>query len=72
MTGLLLLTLCTLFRLSSLSRRAEVLVEPVWLSALAHAQRRMGLKSGTALLVSDTLPSPISWGWVRPVIVLDR
>lgn len=70
--ALLLVTLLALLRLGALSRRAEVLVEPVWLSALAHAQRRMGLKNGTALLVSDTLPSPVSWGWARPVIVLNR
>ena len=70
--ALLVLTLLALLRLFVLSRRAEVLVEPVWLSALAHAQRRMGLKNGTALLVSDALPSPVSWGWARPVILLNR
>ena len=42
-----------------------------WLSALAHAQRRMGFKHGTALLVSDDLVSPVSWGVMRPVILLD-
>ena len=70
--ALLLVMLVALLRLVALRARSEVLVEPVWLSALAHAQRRMGFKSGTALLVSDALPSPISWGWARPVIVLSR
>ena len=32
------------------------------MSALAEAQRRMGFKHGTALLVSTELRSPISWG----------
>jgi hypothetical protein len=32
----------------------------------------MGFKHGTALLVSDDLPSPISWGLMRPVILLNR
>lgn len=68
--ALLLLTIAALFRLVRLRAQAEVLVDPVWLSALAHAQRRMGHKSGTALLVSDTLPSPISWGLARPTILL--
>lgn len=68
--ALLLLTLGALLRLVRLRAQAEVLVDPLWLSALAHAQRRMGLKSGTALLVSETLPSPISWGLARPTIVL--
>lgn len=32
----------------------------------------MGFKNGTALLVSDEVPSPISWGCGRPVILLSR
>ena len=31
----------------------------------------MGFKHGTALLTSDELPSPISWGLMRPVILLN-
>ena len=68
---LLLLTLTALLRLVVLKAKANVLVEPSWLSALAHAQRRMGFKYGTALLTSDELSSPISWGLVRPVILLN-
>ena len=68
---LILLTLAALARLFVLKARATVLVEPHWLTALAHAQKRMGFKHGTALLTSDELPSPISWGVVRPVILLN-
>ncbi|HMI40831.1 MAG TPA: M56 family metallopeptidase [Sphingomicrobium sp.] len=68
---LVLLTLIALGRLILLKARATVLVEPHWLSALAHAQRRMGFKNGTALLMSDDLPSPISWGLLRPTILLN-
>ena len=68
---LLLLTLTALSRLVVLKSKANVLVEPRWLSALAHAQRRMGFKHGTALLTSDDLRSPISWGLMRPVILLN-
>jgi beta-lactamase regulating signal transducer with metallopeptidase domain len=68
---LLLLTLTALVRLVVLKTKANVLVEPRWLSALAHAQRRMGFKHGTALLTSDDLSSPISWGLMRPVILLN-
>jgi hypothetical protein len=32
----------------------------------------MGFKHGTALLTSEELASPISWGLVRPVIVLNK
>jgi beta-lactamase regulating signal transducer with metallopeptidase domain len=69
--ALLLLTLVALLRLVALRSRAQVLVDPTWLTALAHAQRRMGFKNGTALLTSNELSSPISWGLMRPVILLN-
>ena len=68
---LILFTLIALGRLVTLRARANVLVEANWLTALARAQRRMGFKHGTALLTSDELPSPISWGLMRPVILLN-
>ena len=60
-----------MMRLIALRARADVLVDGHWLSALARAQRRMGFKHGTALLTSDELASPISWGLMRPVILLN-
>jgi len=68
---LLLITFLALARLVALHARAEVLVDGHWLSALARAQRRMGFKHGTALLTSNDLASPISWGLFRPVILLN-
>jgi beta-lactamase regulating signal transducer with metallopeptidase domain len=62
--------LLAVLRLFAMRGRADVLVEGSWLSALAEAQRRMGFKHGTALLVSDELRSPISWGLLRSTIVL--
>ena len=69
---LLFVTALALARLITLQARAEVLVDGHWLSALARAQRRMGFKHGTALLTSNELSSPISWGVIRPVIVLNN
>ena len=68
---LLVITLLALIRLIALRARAEVLVDGHWLSAMARAQRRMGFKHGTALLTSNELASPISWGLMRPVILLN-
>jgi beta-lactamase regulating signal transducer with metallopeptidase domain len=65
--GVMLLAVVRLFAMRG---RADILVEGSWLSALAEAQRRMGFKHGTALLVSEELRSPISWGVLRPTIVL--
>ncbi|UUR08337.1 M56 family metallopeptidase [Sphingomonas glaciei] len=69
---LLAVTLLAVLRLVTLRTKASVLVEPSWLSALAHAQRRMNFKNGTALLTSGDLKSPISWGLFRPVILLNE
>ncbi len=69
---LLLITFVALGRLIALRARADVLVDGHWLSALARAQRRMGFKHGTALLTSNELASPISWGLMRPVILLNE
>lgn len=69
---LLSLTLVAVVRLVGLRKRANVLVENSWLSALAQAQRRMGFKHGTALLVSRDIGSPVSWGVLRPVILLNE
>src|SRR6187551_2784820 len=68
---LLLAMLIAIARLFGMHRRAAVLVEAPWLAALAQAQRRMGFKHGTALLVSDELHSPVSWGMMRPIILLN-
>ena len=68
---LIFITVLALVRLIALRARAEVLVDGHWLSALARAQRRMGFKHGTALLTSNELASPISWGLMRPVILLN-
>lgn len=70
--ALFLVTFLAIARLFVLRGSASVLVEPKWLSALAHAQRRMGFKHGTALLVSDALASPVSWGVLRPIILLNE
>ncbi|HYF23660.1 MAG TPA: M56 family metallopeptidase [Caulobacteraceae bacterium] len=59
-------------RLLVLQHRASVLTDQPWLSALAHAQKRMGFKHGAALLVSEELSSPVSWGFFRPTILLSR
>ncbi|HEX6740164.1 MAG TPA: M56 family metallopeptidase [Sphingomicrobium sp.] len=68
---LLLITFLALGRLIALRARADVLVDGHWLTALARAQQRMGFKHGTALLISNALASPISWGLMRPVILLN-
>lgn len=61
----------SLWRLLRLQRDAAVLTEPTWLCALAQAQQRMGMKQGTALLQNTMLSSPVSWGFLRPTIMVN-
>lgn len=70
--ALLLLTGVALLRLVALRGRAQVLVDPHWVGALARAQHRMSFKNGTALLTSTELQSPISWGFLRPTILVNE
>jgi len=69
---LLAMMIVAVVRLGAMHRRANVLVNPSWQAALAMAQRRMGFKHGTALLVSEDLRSPVSWGVMRPIILLNE
>jgi bla regulator protein BlaR1 len=69
---LVLTMIVAVVRVGAMHRRASVLVNPSWQAALAMAQRRMGFKHGTALLVSEELRSPVSWGVMRPIILLNE
>jgi beta-lactamase regulating signal transducer with metallopeptidase domain len=64
-------TLVAVLRLVALRRGAAVLADPDWLAALARAKARMKVRSRAALLVSDAVASPVSWGLVRPTIVVN-
>lgn len=72
--GMLLasLVLMSLARLLALKSRATALDDVRWLTPLARAQRRMRFRRPVALLASDRVVTPISWGVVRPVILLNR
>lgn len=57
-----------LFMLRRWTRAARDVTDPDWLAALA---RMRGADDRVRLMVSDTVPSPLSWGWRRPVILID-
>lgn len=67
---LLALLLVAILRLGSLKRRSRILADPRWHAALAGAQQRLGFKHGAALLVSPEVAAPVSWGFIRPTILL--
>ncbi|WP_106640776.1 M56 family metallopeptidase [Allosphingosinicella vermicomposti] len=51
---------------------AEEVVSPVWRKALESARIVAGDRRGTRLLLSDSVPAPLSWGWAQPVILIDQ
>jgi beta-lactamase regulating signal transducer with metallopeptidase domain len=70
--ALLSFVCAAVLRLFRLRAHAQPVIDPVWLGALARAQGRMGLAKDTALLCGGDIASPISWGLIRPIILLNR
>lgn len=60
--------LAGLFLLRRWTRGARDVTCPLWLAAF----ERTGGGESLRLMVSDEVPSPLSWGWRRPVILIDR
>jgi beta-lactamase regulating signal transducer with metallopeptidase domain len=69
---LALALLWSVLQLQGLRARARMVTDPAWLTALASTQQRSGFKQGTALLVSPEIGSPVSWGLLRPVVIVDE
>ncbi|HEV7659729.1 MAG TPA: M56 family metallopeptidase [Allosphingosinicella sp.] len=59
--------LAGLFMLRRWTRDARAVTCPEWLAAFDRARGDEKVR----LMVSDTVPSPLSWGWRRPVILID-
>jgi beta-lactamase regulating signal transducer with metallopeptidase domain len=57
-----------LFMLRRWTKGARDVTDPDWLAAFARVR---GADDRTRLMVSDAVPSPLSWGWRRPVILID-
>ena len=57
-----------LFLLGRWTRAARDVTDPEWLAAFARVR---GADERVRLMVSDSVPSPLSWGWRRPVILID-
>src|SRR5690606_8479748 len=64
-------TLLALLRLVLLTARARPVTDDHWLKGLARAQRRTGFRKSTALLANREIASPVSWGVLRPKILLN-
>jgi len=51
------------------TRQGRAVECPEWLAAFERA--RAGAAKPLRLMVSDAVPSPLSWGWRNPVILID-
>lgn len=70
--SLLLLMCAALARLGRLRATARPVTDALWCAAFARVQRRMGFANGPALLAGGPMSSPISWGLIRPAILLNE
>ncbi|HWT11548.1 MAG TPA: M56 family metallopeptidase, partial [Allosphingosinicella sp.] len=66
--GRLLAGIATLGRWTASARTVAC---PEWLAAFERARWAAPNGERLRLLVSDSVPSPLSWGWLRPVILID-
>ena len=60
-----------LWTLGRWTAAARPVICPEWLAALERARGAAPGAGGIRLLVSDLVPSPLSWGWRRPAILID-
>jgi beta-lactamase regulating signal transducer with metallopeptidase domain len=63
--------LAGLVMLGRWTRAAREVTCPEWLAAFERARWAAPDGERLRLMVSDTVPSPLSWGWRRPVILID-
>jgi beta-lactamase regulating signal transducer with metallopeptidase domain len=63
--------LAGLWTLSLWTRAAEPVDCPKWVAAFERVRRETGLTDRARLLLSNDAPAPLSWGWRRPVILID-
>ena len=63
--------LAGLVMLGRWTRSGREVTCPEWLAAFEHARWAAPRGEALRLLVSDAVPSPLSWGWRRPVILID-
>jgi len=63
--------LAGLFMLRRWTRRARPVDCPVWTEAFERARWTAPNGERLRLLVSDSVPSPLSWGWRNPAILVD-
>ncbi len=64
----LLVGLWTLRRWTTSARQVAC---PEWLAVFERARSNMPNGKRLRLRVCDAVPSPLSWGWLRPVILID-
>ena len=63
--------LAGLFMLGRWTRGARAVGCPEWQAAFERARLASPAAERLRLLVSDSVPSPLSWGWRNPVILID-
>jgi beta-lactamase regulating signal transducer with metallopeptidase domain len=69
--AVLLRLVAGLSTLNRWTRSAEPVTDPFWLDALERARAATGASDRLRLMVADSVPGPLGWGWRNPVILID-
>jgi D-alanyl-D-alanine endopeptidase (penicillin-binding protein 7) len=56
--------------LRSQLRRSQVWADPAWQARAADLSRRLGLARGVSLRVAHHLATPVTAGWLKPVVLM--
>lgn len=59
-----------LLNLGLIARRASPVGEPEWTELARTLSDRLGLRRGVRLVKSSVSTMPMTWGWLRPVVLL--
>ena len=51
-------------------RRSQAWADPVWQARAADLSRRLGLARGVSLRVAHHLATPVTAGWLKPVVLM--
>jgi beta-lactamase regulating signal transducer with metallopeptidase domain len=54
------------------TRTASPMTDPDWLRAMSRVRPQGRAGERIRLLVCDETPAPLSWGWLKPAILIDR
>ncbi|MEM1442906.1 MAG: M56 family metallopeptidase [Verrucomicrobiota bacterium] len=58
------------FQLAAWYRKSSVVDSPELQELFSHARKELGIRRSIRLRSNETVPVPLTWGWLRPVVLI--